>query len=86
MDDIDRMPGDAEAAAAVAGTQETYGHGLAIGDRVTYRLAGWADSEWETGRICAFGADGHFLCQSELDGTYRAVNPAPWPVGNVLPF
>ncbi len=31
MDAIERMPGDAEAAAAVAGMQDTYGHGIKVG-------------------------------------------------------
>jgi hypothetical protein len=86
MDDNDHMPGDAEAAAAIAASQETYGHGLAIGDRVTYRLDDWSGDSWETGRVCGFGCDGGILVQAENDGTYRAVRPGPWPVGNLLPF
>ena len=38
------MPGDNEAAAAISGMKETYGHygppsGFAVGERVTYRSA-----------------------------------------------
>jgi hypothetical protein len=32
MDANERVPGDAEAAAAVAGMAETYGHGVKVGD------------------------------------------------------
>jgi hypothetical protein len=32
MDASERMPGDAEAAAAVAGMAETYGHGIRVGE------------------------------------------------------
>lgn len=32
MDANERMPGDAEAAAAVAGMAETYGHGVKVGE------------------------------------------------------
>lgn len=31
MDAMERMPGDAEAAAAAAGMAETYGHGIKVG-------------------------------------------------------
>jgi hypothetical protein len=42
MDATDRQPGDAEAAAAAAGMQDTYGRppaGHAIGDTITWRDA-----------------------------------------------
>jgi hypothetical protein len=32
MDASERMPGDAEAAAAVAGMAETYGHAIRVGE------------------------------------------------------
>jgi len=32
MNAQERMPGDREAAAAVAGMAETYGHGMKVGD------------------------------------------------------
>lgn len=47
----DRMPGDAEAAAAAAAMQETYGRRLehAVGDTVTFRLVG--DDAPKTGKV-----------------------------------
>lgn len=41
---MDWQPGDNEAAAAISGMRETYGHygppsGFAVGERVTYRSA-----------------------------------------------
>lgn len=49
MDAMERMPGDAEAAAAVAGMQETYGRTFAVGDWVSGQTDGrpWAGRiEW----------------------------------------
>lgn len=44
MDANERMPGDAEAAAAAEGMQELYGRPAehAVGDTVTFQLTGWA--------------------------------------------
>jgi hypothetical protein len=52
MDANERMPGDAEAAAAVEGMQEVYGRPRmehAVGDSVTFRIVGWSTPK--TGRI-----------------------------------
>jgi hypothetical protein len=52
MDANERMPGDAEAAAAVEGMQEIYGRPRAehaVGDSVTFQIVGWSTPK--TGRI-----------------------------------
>lgn len=38
----DQMPGDAEAAGAIAGMQEIYGRVFAVGDYVCGSSNGWA--------------------------------------------
>jgi len=47
--DANRMPGDAEAAGAIAGMQETYGRHFAVGDFVSGQTNGkpWSGRiEW----------------------------------------
>ena len=66
MDANDRQPGDAEAAAAAAGMQQTYGHAFAIGDLVSGVSAG---RSW-SGRITEI--DGERLT-IEGDGFWLAV-------------
>lgn len=39
MDASERMPGDAEAAAAAAGMQAVYGHGIKVGDERWFQPA-----------------------------------------------
>jgi len=71
----ERMPGDAEAAAAAAGMAETYGHGPrpAIGDSVWFSpTVGSMASE---GRVVAYG-EHDFLIVREPSGERFIV--APW--------
>lgn len=65
MDANDRMPGDAEAAAAAAGMAETYGRDIAGGDWITFRRAGWPTARTASGRVHHVQADGWIV---EVDG------------------
>lgn len=67
--DVEKMPGDAEAAAAAAGMAETYGHTFAIGDTVSGRSGG---KSW-TGRITQIDGD---RLTVEGDGFWLAVSAA----------
>lgn len=88
--DANRMPGDAEAAAAIAGMQEIYGRELpTIGSRVAFRLNGWSDASFEAARVVAHGEeDGRPTLVVELDGGagLRVIDARQWPAGNLLPF
>lgn len=64
--DVDKMPGDAEAAAAAAGMQQLYGHHYAVGDLVNGVSAGKA---W-SGRITQIDGD---RLTVEGDGFWLAV-------------
>lgn len=73
--DAERMPGDAEAAAAADGMAETYGgrvvvvagsRRLAKGDEVTYRRAHWPAGHSEPGRVVGF-RDGRVLLDTVGD-------------------
>jgi hypothetical protein len=44
-------PGDREAAAAIAATQEFYGHVIAVGDWITFRRASWPAGKTASGRV-----------------------------------
>lgn len=56
--DANRMPGDAEALAAIAGMAETYGRSVehAVGDSLTFRLVGWEAPR--VGRVEGVATDG----------------------------
>lgn len=56
--EADRMPGDREAEAAIAGLKEIYGRDLAVGDWVTFRRAWWPDGKTASGRIHQVGEAG----------------------------
>lgn len=64
--DAERMPGDAEAAAAAAGMVDLYGRRLEKGQEVRYRRDSWAAGMSEEGRIVAFGR-GRILVETETD-------------------
>lgn len=64
--DAERMPGDAEAAAAAAGMTDLYGRRLERGQVVSYRRDSWAAGVSESGRIVAFGR-GRILIETETD-------------------
>ena len=60
-----RMPGDAEAAAAVAGMQDVYGRAAvehAIGDWVSWHST---DGTIRSGRIEAISGDVHLVMQQD---------------------
>lgn len=65
MDANERMPGDAEAAAAIAGMQDVYGRTEhAVGDLVTFRLTEWTAPK--QGRIDAVDEEsGNYLILAE---------------------
>jgi hypothetical protein len=88
MDAMERMPGDAEAAAAIAALRETAGHGFAIGDRLSYRRQEWGGG-YEPARVVGFFDEGQVprLIVEHEDGSGIAViDPREFPIGNVLPF
>ena len=71
MDANFRMPGDAEAAAAVAGMQDVYGRPLpSVGDWISWHSADGIRS----GRIEAISGDVHLVMQK--DGTLANVSPS----------
>lgn len=72
-----------EYAAAAAAMQETYGTTFAVGDHLSFRLAGWADTSYDDGRVI-----GHHngMLLVETDSDVVEVDPRPWPLGHVLPF
>lgn len=57
----------------------------AVGDYITFRLAGWSESSFANGRIVG-------VCEWTdrilviHDGQEMEIDPRPWPAGNVLPF
>lgn len=53
MDANERMPGDAEAAAAAAGMTDLYGRSLSKGDAVRFRRDSWPASRSESGTVLA---------------------------------
>ena len=59
--EADRMPGDAEAVAAIAGLREMYGQDLAVGDWVTFRREWWPAGRSASGRIHQVGQAGWLL-------------------------
>lgn len=64
--DAERMPGDAEAAAAIDGMVDQYGRRLEKGQEVRYRRDSWPAGMSEDGRIVAFGR-GRILVETETD-------------------
>ena len=50
----ERMPGDAEAFAAIAGMVDQYGRRLERGQEVSYRRDSWPAGHSESGRVVAF--------------------------------
>lgn len=73
--DAERMPGDAEAAAAAAGMAETYGERVVVvignrriskGDLIRYRRLSWAPGTTDEGRVIAFHR-GRILLETETD-------------------
>ena len=88
--DANRMPGDAEAAAAIA---QMNGNGWfelpPIGSRVAYRTKAMTDVEFEAAQVVAHGSeDGRPTLVVELDGGagLRVIDAREWPLGNILPF
>lgn len=63
--DADRMPGDSEAAAAIAGLRDLYGRDLAVGDWVTFRREWWPAGRSASGRIHQVGETGWLV---DVDG------------------
>lgn len=78
-----------EYAAAAAGMSDTYGRcAYAVGDRVTYRLAG-DGTGYRTGRVAGHKADGTLYVEADGRGPgcgIDVIDARPWPAGNVLPF
>jgi len=57
----------------------------AIGDSLTFRLAGWGAAEFDSGRIIDISEERNRLLV-ETAADIVEVDPRPWPLGNVLPF
>lgn len=81
MDAMERMPGDAEAAGAVAGMRETYGH-EATGQRVAPAPAGPA-SPSSSGDVGPATRHGHAVKVGEEHWFQPTVGAMPIP-GRVL--
>lgn len=84
--DADRMPGDAEAAAAIAGMQDTYGHLCpAVGDRISWRIT---PGTFDSGRVQSItpGVNPLLVVKSEFDGVVFTIDARMWPEGNRLDF
>lgn len=76
MEANERMPGDREAAAAVAGMAQTYGgpmHGHAIGDEVWFQPTVGAMPR--PGRVVALFSDGR-LEMADRDGSTHVITSA----------
>lgn len=58
MDANERNPGDAEAAAAIAGLVEIYGRDLSVGDWLTFRRPWWPSGRTASGRVHQVGEGG----------------------------
>lgn len=84
--DAYRMPGDAEAAAAIAAMNDTYGHACpAVGDRISWRIeAGTFDS----GRVLRIlpGVETKLVVKSEFSDAVHVIDVRMWPAGNRLDF
>lgn len=65
MEANERMPGDNEAAAAIAAMLETYGVDLIVGDWVTFRRDHWPAGRTASGKIHAKNDVGFLV---EIDG------------------
>lgn len=50
----ERMPGDAEADAAIRGMVDLYGRHLSKGQEVNFRRDSWPAGQSESGRVVAF--------------------------------
>ncbi len=79
---------NAEYLAAVAGMADTYGSPrpvdtFAVGDHISFRLAGWSERSFDDGKVISHYA-GKLLVETATD--IVEVDPRPWPIGNVLPF
>lgn len=61
-----RMPGDAEAAAAIQGMTDLYGNRIEIGQSVVYRKDNWAAGLSDTGRVVGFHR-GLILLETDTD-------------------
>lgn len=89
--DANRMPGDAEAAGAIAGMRETCGwcELPPIGNRVAFRTKAMTEFGFEAAKVVAHGnEDGRPTLVVELDGGagLRVIDARQWPAGNLLPF
>lgn len=88
--DADRMPGDAEAAGAIAGMRELNWFEMPpIGSRVAFRTKAMTETEFEAAQVVAHGnEDGRPTLVVELDGGagLRVIDAREWPAGNLLPF
>lgn len=66
MDAKARMPGDAEAAAAIQGMTDLYGNRIEIGKTVIYRRDHWPPGVTETGKVVGFHR-GLILLETDTD-------------------
>jgi hypothetical protein len=72
MDAMERSPGDAEAAAAVAGMAETYGHGIKVGAEHWFQPAIGAMPI--PGRVLDVNAGGMIVI-ADRSGTEHIIHP-----------
>lgn len=66
MDANARMPGDAEAAAAVQGMTDLYGNRIETGKTVIYRKDEWPAGHSESGKVVGFHR-GLILIETDTD-------------------
>lgn len=62
----ERMPGDAEAAAAIQGMTDLYGNRIETGKTVIYRRDHWTPGVTETGKVVGFHR-GLILLETDTD-------------------
>jgi hypothetical protein len=72
-----------EYAAAAAAMVETYGNSYAVGDHLSFRLAGWPDNSFDDGKVISHHGE---MLIVETASDVHEVDPRPWPTGHVLPF
>lgn len=78
MDATNRMPGDAEAAGAVAGMRDIYGGWVSVGDFINWRRDAWPSGRSAKGRVLEVHDGGLVV---ELDG-----EPMSVAAREVMPF
>ena len=82
--DANRMPGDAEAAGAIAGMQDTYGKPAeehAVGDRLTWRTP---SGNARGCRVIVAHGDDLYTVEMEGTGVRTIIDGRPEPVGHVV--